>query len=111
MPTLKTALSVQYIEENFNRVHRFMDTFVSHEPDEYRTGMISLEGSEADHVISGVKHLVLRCNDNFTIKASDSTQYEMTQMRFFAYDGSRCDFFISNPSSDPIQIEIVSADY
>lgn len=109
---LKTSISVIYTEGQDNKQTRFMDETVSHTPISYYNGKATIPGGQKNfELASSVNMICLYSTSHFNIKIGDTTAPELSNMRVFVYDGDTTTIFVSNISTDPVVIRVVTAKY
>lgn len=109
---LKSSFSVSYIEEEINKTTRFLDSSIYHEPVSYNHGEATLPGGMANHeLVTNVNLVHVIAESPISIKLGDSTNPEHLNMRQLSYDGESTAIFVSNPSTDPVKVQYVSAKF
>ncbi len=109
---IKTSLSVIYTEDSINKQSRFMDDTITHVPISYEHGKTSIPGKAINfELATSVNLICLSSVSQFNIKLGNTTDPELTNLRMFVYDGDTTNLFVSNTSTDPIVIKVVTAKY
>lgn len=112
---LKFGMSITLSETDVNKSSRFLDTAVEHSPITYEKGKITISGETTDKQIAGDVNfccIVLKEGKPFSYKiGADTTSQEFVNTRVICYDAATANVYVSNPDTDPIQIEFVSAKF
>ena len=109
---IQTNVSVVYTDNKENKQTRFMDKGTSHAPVSHSTGQAFLSGGTRDHEIAtNVNLCVIHSDGHFSLKVGDTTALEMTNLKFFCYDGDSTTIFVSNRGTDPIILDTTFAKY
>lgn len=109
---LKISQSVILTEEEINKTSRFLDDSICHTPITHETGKATIPPGTTDLELASNVNLctiILKDGKPCTVKVGDTTATPFTNVRLFSYDASPSTIFISNPDTEPVKIEYVTA--
>lgn len=111
---LSVSFSATYHEEEANKTMRYLEGKLAHEPVSHQKGILRLAPETTDAQVGtnvNMCVLFLRDGKSFSYKIGDTANPEVSNAKFLVYDASITNVFLSNPDTDPIEVEYITASY
>lgn len=109
---LKLTIASTFVQENPPQSFQLLPPIpFSYTPSSYNHGSQHINPDTIDYQLAdNVNLIVLTCVSNFEIKLGTTANTPLTT-KVFAYNGNSTDVFISNPGTNPISINFVTATF
>ncbi len=106
---IRVQTSVSYIQETPPSNSQLLNTVQTQLHESYNTGNQRLGPNVIDYQLAiNVNLIVLSCDTDFVVKL-DSTTNPQIVTKSFMYNGAVTNLYISNPTSNPLDIEYMTS--
>ena len=106
---IRVQTSVSYIKANPPGNTQLMNTIQTQLPESYNNGVQRLGPNIIDYQLAiNVNLIVLHCSTDFIVKLGSPTNPEIVT-KSFMYNGKVTDVYLSNSTTNPIEIQYMSS--
>ncbi len=106
---IRVQTSVSYIQETPPANSQLLNTVQTQLHESYNHGVQRLGPNIIDYQLSiNVNLIVLNCETDFVVKLGSTTNPEIVT-KSFMYNGAVTNLYISNPTSNPIEIKYMTS--
>ncbi len=106
---IRVQTSVSYIQETPPSNTQLLNTIQTQLHESYNHGVQRLGPNIIDYQLSiNVNMVVLNCDTDFVVKLGSTTNPQIVT-KSFMYNGEVTDVYLSNPTTNPIEIQYMSS--
>ncbi len=106
---VRVQTSVSFIQESPPATIQLMNTIQDTIPESHNHGVQNLNATTTDYQLAtNINVCVLNCSNTFEVKVGSTTAPALTT-KSFMYNGAIVDIFISNTTTEPINIEYMTS--
>jgi hypothetical protein len=101
----KIQEAITFTQQTPPETFRLMDITIQVIPASYEHGKITAEAEVVNlQVAKDANIFVMNCSTGVTLKVGGTTNPEITNVTHFSYQGSKTDFYVSNPETEDVSI-------
>ncbi len=107
---LKIQEALTFVQQTPPETFRLMDITIQVTPTDFEHGkMVVLAEATDVGIVSDVNIFVMKSSTGVTLKIGSTTSPAITNVTHFSYQGSKTSFYVSNTTTEDIQVSFASA--